>query len=159
METVEECSAVAMLARELHVSDEEAKKAVLQSTTNDNVLSIMNAQRDRLRARVEELEREMSSQKEQCALLQSELDNSREDNVQLYGKIKFLQSYQNKKSQQTSVNLGSAEAETRYANEYEKHMDPFRKFNIQERQRKYAQLRAHDKAILGLVCTFCNCYA
>uniref|UniRef100_F1KZE9 Protein CASP n=1 Tax=Ascaris suum TaxID=6253 RepID=F1KZE9_ASCSU len=149
LDVTQECSTVEMLARELNVMDQEATKNV-KSNLGNNVLSIMTAQRDRLRVRVEELELELSAQKQQNALLQSELDNAHQDNVKMYGKIKFLQSYQNKKLQPESINLNAAEAEVRYENEYEKHMDPFRKFNIQERQRKYAQLRPHDKAILGL---------
>uniref|UniRef100_A0A0M3IDN9 Protein CASP n=1 Tax=Ascaris lumbricoides TaxID=6252 RepID=A0A0M3IDN9_ASCLU len=152
LDVTQECSTVEMLARELNVMDQEATKNV-KSNLGNNVLSIMTAQRDRLRVRVEELELELSAQKQQNALLQSELDNAHQDNVKMYGKIKFLQSYQNKKLQPESINSNAAEAEVRYENEYEKHMDPFRKFNIQERQRKYAQLRPHDKAILGLVYT------
>lgn len=78
--------------------DQEATKNV-KSNLGNNVLSIMTAQRDRLRVRVEELELELSAQKQQNALLQSELDNAHQDNVKMYGKIKFLQSYQNKKLQ------------------------------------------------------------
>lgn len=85
-----------MLAQELAVpmgqqlSTEEATK---------DVLSIISAQRDRLHHRVEELERELSIQKQSNTYLQSERDKIREDNVQLYGKIKFLQSYQNNSRQ------------------------------------------------------------
>lgn len=39
----------------------------------------------------------------------------------------------------------------RYEDEYEKHLDPFRKFSLQERQRKYGQLPVYDKAVFGLV--------
>lgn len=41
--------------------------------------------------------------------------------------------------------------ETRYQGEYEKHIDPFKNFNAQERQRKYSQLKPYDKAALQLV--------
>uniref|UniRef100_A0A914S0W0 Protein CASP n=1 Tax=Parascaris equorum TaxID=6256 RepID=A0A914S0W0_PAREQ len=78
--------------------EQEATKNV-KSAHGNNVLLIMTAQRDRLRSRVEELELELSAEKQQNALLQSELDNAHQDNVQMYGKIKFLQNYQNKKLQ------------------------------------------------------------
>ncbi|VDN35959.1 unnamed protein product [Gongylonema pulchrum] len=60
------------------------------------VLPRSRADRDRLHYRVDELEQELSIQKQNNAYLQSERDKILEDNVQLYGKIKFLQSYQNK---------------------------------------------------------------
>lgn len=47
--------------------------------------------------------------------------------------------------------MDNDETEARYENEYERYLDPFRKFSLQEKQRKYGQLRTYDKAALGLV--------
>uniref|UniRef100_A0A8R1Y1P7 CASP C-terminal domain-containing protein n=1 Tax=Onchocerca volvulus TaxID=6282 RepID=A0A8R1Y1P7_ONCVO len=50
-----------------------------------------------------------------------------------------------------SVKIENDAAEVLYEDKYEKHLDAFRKFSFQERQRKYGQLQAYDKAVLGLV--------
>lgn len=146
IELREGSSTLEMLSRELNNDDTHSHKR----NPSNSIFTIVTSQRDRLRLRVEELEKEKIIQKENIALLQSEIDRAREDNVQLYGKIKFLQSYQNKKPHHAAVRVDSGEAEIRYQDEYEQHLDPFRKFNMQEKQRKYAQLRAHDKAALSL---------
>lgn len=49
------------------------------------------------------------------------------------------------------MSVAADEIEERYSGEYERHLDPFRNFNLQEKQRKYGQLRTHDKATLGIV--------
>ncbi len=43
------------------------------------------------------------------------------------------------------------ETVAKYSTEYEASIDPFRRFNIQEKSRKYMALRTHDKATLGIV--------
>ncbi len=45
----------------------------------------------------------------------------------------------------------SDETVLRYAAAYEEHMNPFRAFNVQERQRKFAALNPADKFSLSLV--------
>uniref|UniRef100_A0A914V7Q1 Protein CASP n=1 Tax=Plectus sambesii TaxID=2011161 RepID=A0A914V7Q1_9BILA len=117
-------------------------------SSDSNLLSIVASQRERFRVRVHELEAQNIQQQQQLGELQLELDQSRADNVKLYGKIKFLQSYQGRKGGQVSV--PADDIENRYSGEYERHLDPFKTFNLQEKQRKYGQLRTHDKATLGI---------
>ncbi|VDO20527.1 unnamed protein product [Haemonchus placei] len=57
-----------------------------------NVLTIVLAQRDRLKLRVGVLEEELMAEKTKQTVLQTEIEKVRDDNVKLYGKIKFLQS-------------------------------------------------------------------
>uniref|UniRef100_A0A183EIC0 Protein CASP n=1 Tax=Gongylonema pulchrum TaxID=637853 RepID=A0A183EIC0_9BILA len=89
-------STIKMLAQELAAPVAGEQLLLSDGKTSKDVLSIVSAQRDRLHHRVDELEQELSIQKQNNAYLRSERDKIREDNVQLYGKIKFLQSYQNK---------------------------------------------------------------
>uniref|UniRef100_A0A0N4UQE4 Protein CASP n=1 Tax=Dracunculus medinensis TaxID=318479 RepID=A0A0N4UQE4_DRAME len=118
-----------------------------------NVLKIVISQRDRLKSRYDEIHNELTICKENNILLKHELEKTQEDNVNLYGKIKFLQSYNNKNNQVFQVKDSNViDIEARYESDYERHLDPFRKFHIQEGKRKYAQLRPHDKAALSLVC-------
>ncbi|EMP28870.1 Protein CASP [Chelonia mydas] len=59
----------------------------------DSLLSIISSQRERFRTRNQELEAENRMMQHTMQALQSELDNMRADNIKLYEKIKFLQSY------------------------------------------------------------------
>ncbi|NXC13847.1 CASP protein, partial [Corythaeola cristata] len=75
--------------------------------------------------------------------LQSELDNLRADNIKLYEKIKFLQSYPGRGGSRDDT-------EQRYSSQYEERLDPFSSFSRKERQRKYLSLSPWDKATLGM---------
>ncbi|MEQ2217225.1 Protein CASP, partial [Xenoophorus captivus] len=59
----------------------------------DSLLSIISSQRERFRSRNQELEAENRSMQQTMQALQGELDSLRADNIKLYEKIKFLQSY------------------------------------------------------------------
>uniref|UniRef100_A0A8C5T390 CASP C-terminal domain-containing protein n=1 Tax=Malurus cyaneus samueli TaxID=2593467 RepID=A0A8C5T390_9PASS len=75
--------------------------------------------------------------------LQSELDNLRADNIKLYEKIKFLQSYPGRGSSRDDT-------EQRYSSQYEEGLDPFSSFSRKERQRRYLSLSPWDKATLSM---------
>uniref|UniRef100_J3S439 Protein CASP n=1 Tax=Crotalus adamanteus TaxID=8729 RepID=J3S439_CROAD len=109
----------------------------------DSLLSIISSQRERFRARNHELEAENRLMQHTMQALQSELDNLRADNIKLYEKIKFLQSYPGRGS-------GSDDTESRYSSQYEERLDPFTSFSRKERQRKYQSLSPWDKATLSL---------
>uniref|UniRef100_A0A670Y6N8 Protein CASP n=1 Tax=Pseudonaja textilis TaxID=8673 RepID=A0A670Y6N8_PSETE len=109
----------------------------------DSLLSIISSQRERFRARNHELEAENHLMQHTMQALQSELDNLRADNIKLYEKIKFLQSYPGRGS-------GSDDTELRYSSQYEERLDPFTSFSRKERQRKYQSLSPWDKATLSL---------
>ncbi|XP_013921739.1 PREDICTED: protein CASP [Thamnophis sirtalis] len=109
----------------------------------DSLLSIISSQRERFRARNHELEAENRLMQHTMQALQSELDNLRADNIKLYEKIKFLQSYPGRGS-------GSDDTELRYSSQYEERLDPFTSFSRKERQRKYQSLSPWDKATLSL---------
>ncbi|XP_068126364.1 protein CASP isoform X4 [Hyperolius riggenbachi] len=109
----------------------------------DSLLSIISSQRERFRARNQELEAENRMMHHTMRALQSELDNLRADNIKLYEKIKFLQSYPGKGSK-------SDDTEMRYSSQYEERLDPFSSFSRKEQQRKYQSLSPWDKATLGM---------
>ncbi|XP_016088265.1 cut-like homeobox 1b [Sinocyclocheilus grahami] len=67
----------------------------------DSLLSIISSQRERYRSRNQELEAANSSLQQTAQALQSQLDSLRADNIKLYEKIKFLQSYPNRVSHVT----------------------------------------------------------
>ncbi|XP_043909962.1 protein CASP isoform X1 [Protopterus annectens] len=109
----------------------------------DTLLTIISSQRERFRARNQELEAENRMLQQTMQALQGELDNLRADNIKLYEKIKFLQSYPGKGS---SID----DTEQRYSSQYEERLDPFTSFSKRERQRKYLSLSPWDKATLSL---------
>ena len=67
-------------------------KSALSSSTESSLLPIVEAQRERLRLRNEELESLSLSQQHQLTTLTSQVESLQQDNVKLYEKIRFLQS-------------------------------------------------------------------
>ncbi|GLD53318.1 protein CASP isoform X3 [Lates japonicus] len=84
-----------------------------------------------------------SSMQQTMQALQNELDSLRADNIKLYEKIKFLQSYPSRAG-------GSDDTVMRYSSQYEERLDPFASFSKRERQRRYLSLSPWDKATLSL---------
>uniref|UniRef100_A0A3B1K8P7 Protein CASP n=1 Tax=Astyanax mexicanus TaxID=7994 RepID=A0A3B1K8P7_ASTMX len=109
----------------------------------DSLLSIISSQRERFRSRNQELEAESRSVQQTMQALQSELDSLRADNIKLYEKIKFLQSYPSRSG-------GTDDTVMRYSSQYEERLDPFASFSKRERQRRYLSLSPWDKATLSL---------
>uniref|UniRef100_UPI0037E7D57E cut-like homeobox 1b isoform X2 n=1 Tax=Semicossyphus pulcher TaxID=241346 RepID=UPI0037E7D57E len=109
----------------------------------DSLLSIISSQRERFRSRNQELEAENRSVQQTMQALQAELDSLRADNIKLYEKIKFLQSYPGRAG-------GSDDTVMRYSSQYEERLDPFASFSKKERQRRYLSLSPWDKATLSL---------
>lgn len=114
-------------------------------TAVDSILPIVQSQRERYRLRAQELEAHSLGQQQQISLLQNEIDKLRSDNVKLYEKIRFLQSYPAKGGQSSSE-----DTESRYSMQYEERLDPFSTFNRKERQRKYMNLKPYDKITLSM---------
>ena len=102
----------------------------------------MQAQKERFRQRNDQLEEERSLQQQQISCLQAEVKELSSDNVKLYEKIRFLQGYQgstgdnNTRSRSAAIGMPNEGVETRYQNQYEQRLDPFRTFSNQERQRR-----------------------
>ncbi|XP_041924076.1 cut-like homeobox 1b [Alosa sapidissima] len=109
----------------------------------DSLLSIISSQRERFRSRNQELEAESRTTQQTLLALQTELDSLRADNIKLYEKIKFLQSYAGRAG-------SSDDTVMRYSSQYEERLDPFSSFSKRERQRRYLNLSPWDKATLSL---------
>ena len=67
-------------------------KTALSSSTESSLLPIVEAQRERLRLRNDELETVSLTQQHQLTTLTSQVESLQQDNVKLYEKIRFLQS-------------------------------------------------------------------
>lgn len=150
------------------INNSEERASISESSVSENVLqqassevdvslfNIVSNQRERFRVRVQELESEILSNKQQNMFLTNEIDRLRSDNVKLYEKIKFLQSFsKNNTSTNESFLEGALENEdsnaifNKYTNDYEKKLDPFGRFNYREKQKRYSNLKLHDKFTLN----------
>jgi len=132
------------------LSQELVADAVKDSTGPENssnsLLLIVSSQRERFRARNNELEAENYTLQQNMQRMQNEADSLRADNVKLYEKIKYLQSY----STSTSAKVAIDATASRYSSQYEENLDPFTSFNRKEKQRKYMNLSPPEKVTLGL---------
>ncbi|XP_067928699.1 protein CASP-like [Watersipora subatra] len=112
----------------------------------DSLLPIMHGQRERYRQRAQELETELLASQQRNLLQQNEMDRIRTDNIKLYEKIKFLQNYSSNRAAPGPTD----ETEARYSEQYEQKLDPFTNFNKKERNRRYGNLKLHEKITLGI---------
>jgi homeobox protein cut-like len=154
----------ASIINDLDTTSELITKSSSNNNNNNNtadmsLFNIVSNQRERFRARVQELESENISSKQQIIFLTNEIDRLRSDNVKLYEKIKFLQSFAASNSSKSndfetidleeSIGSGSgSNVLNKYTSEYEKRLDPFSKFNYREKQKRYSNLKLHDKFTL-----------
>eukprot|EP00053_Salpingoeca_punica_P016324 m.153539 g.153539 ORF g.153539 m.153539 type:complete len:665 (+) comp16942_c0_seq1:248-2242(+) len=125
----------------------EARSAVATSSSagGESILPIIAAQRDRFKARNAELEAENKHMQQSITNLRNEIDQIRGDNVKLYEKIRFLQSYQPK-----ATDADPEDALKRYQGDYEDHINPFKAFSNKEKQRKYSTMNTADKVAFNL---------
>jgi len=124
------------------------QRTISGSGDNSALLPIVEAQRERLRLRNEELETANLEQGSQIRTLGSQVQDLQADNVKLFEKIRFLQSCGGSPRRKEDTEVA---VERRYQGEYENRLDPFQSFSQSERKRKYGQLSVAEKVILSLV--------
>ncbi|RKP35423.1 CASP C terminal-domain-containing protein, partial [Dimargaris cristalligena] len=137
------------------------------ATNKSPMIQIIAGQRDRLKQRVHELENDVVRAKSEMADLKIELSTLKEDNIKLYEKIRYMQTYQTDPSQFGL--LGSSDSNSKgstcgqrsgksvmstvtrkYREIYEAAKNPFEIFQQQESMRHYRSLNAADRATLNL---------
>lgn len=117
-----------------------------ENVATESLLPIVASQRERFKVRNMELEAQLRHNQQQISVLQNEVDTLRSDNVKLYEKIRFLQSYPTK-----GAGVRDEEATvSRYSSQYEQRLDPFSAFNQREKQQRYLGLSPHEKVTLNL---------
>ncbi|XP_020629858.1 protein CASP-like [Orbicella faveolata] len=117
-----------------------------ENVAMESILPIVASQRERFKIRNMELEAQLRHNQQQISVLQNEVDTLRSDNVKLYEKIKFLQSYPTK----GAGGRDEEAAVSRYSSQYEQRLDPFSAFNQREKQQRYLGLSPHEKVTLNL---------
>ncbi|EGZ24046.1 hypothetical protein PHYSODRAFT_484998 [Phytophthora sojae] len=138
-----------------------ADSASSNSTTSSDskMLEIVRGQRDRFRERMKELQSEKNRVEELAQSYKSTVARLETDNMQLYHKIRYLQSYGGDgKSAGSRVKPsfsaledgsgGASDVEARYRGMYEEKMNPFVQFNKMENQQRFTNLNPVDKILL-----------
>ncbi|KAJ8907193.1 hypothetical protein NDN08_003674 [Rhodosorus marinus] len=129
----------------MHLDSKEAEK------DDVTMLAIVTDQRDRFRTKVREVEDESRKLSEALSLLKSEKENLEADNVQLYSKIRYLQSYKQSSggnSAKSPLPEEDGSSLQKYHKVYEETMNPFTAFNRKERKRRVNELSTAERVTL-----------
>ena len=100
------------------------------SSAETSILPIITSQRDRFRQRTAELEEELRKQFETASELRNEVKNVQADNLKLYEKVRYLQSYREETgpSRGFATTVRGDEDLHKYRNKYEESVNPFEAF-------------------------------
>ncbi|CAM8924128.1 unnamed protein product [Rhodiola kirilowii] len=135
-------------------SENTDQKPAPSSQDQTSMLKVICNQRDRFRSRLQETEEEIRQLKEKIGTLTAELEKTKADNVKLYGKIRYVQDYNQEKvvSRGSRKDLESgftSDVESKYKKIYEDDINPFSAFSKKERDQRYKELGLRDKITLS----------
>ncbi|KAK6261302.1 hypothetical protein QUC31_007118 [Theobroma cacao] len=133
------------------------QKHISSDQDQSSMLKVICNQRDRFRARLRETEEEIRQLKEKIGELTAELEKTKADNVKLYGKIRYVQDYNQEKvisrgSKKYAEDLESgftSDVESKYKKIYEDDINPFAAFSKKERDQRYKELGFRDRITLS----------
>ncbi|KAJ4830543.1 hypothetical protein Tsubulata_032104 [Turnera subulata] len=139
------------------LSENAEHKNVSLDQDQNSMLKVICEQRDRFRTRLQETEEETRRLKEKIGLLTTELEKTKADNVKLYGKIRYVQDYNNEKvisrgSKKYAEDLEggfTSDVESKYKKIYEDDINPFAAFSKKERDQRYKELGFRDRITLS----------
>jgi homeobox protein cut-like len=125
---------------------------------NAGILPMVTAQRDRFKAKIRELETNLQEQYTLVSSLRSEIASLQKDNLSLYEKSRYVNSY-NTKGGATSgysstnpstitIDRGNAGTDARYKSAYENSISPFAAFRSKETSRAFQRLSLPERAVL-----------
>ncbi|KAF7315489.1 Golgi membrane protein [Mycena indigotica] len=131
------------------------------SSADTTILPIVTSQRDRFRQRNAELEEELRKQFQIISELRAEIKNLQADNLKLYEKVRYMQSYREEAgsrpvtsqldplpaSQSSSSRVDDM---SKYRARYEEAMNPFEAFRGREATRAYQNLNPIERGVLIL---------
>ncbi|GMJ13531.1 CCAAT-displacement protein alternatively spliced product [Hibiscus trionum] len=139
------------------ISENTDHRQVSSDQDQSSMLKVICNQRDRFRARLRETEEEIRQLKEKIGELTTELEKTKADNVKLYGKIRYVQDYNQEKvisrgSKKYAEDLEggfSSDVESKYKKIYEDDINPFAAFSKKERDQRYKELGFRDRITLS----------
>ncbi|KLO05744.1 hypothetical protein SCHPADRAFT_1002727 [Schizopora paradoxa] len=119
------------------------------SSVDTSILPIVTSQRDRFRLRNAELEEELRKQFQIISDLRSEAKSLQVDNLKLYEKVRYMQSYR-EESSSSALSAARQDDLNKYHARYEESMNPFEAFRGREAVRAFQALNPVEKAVLSL---------
>jgi len=117
-----------------------------KANDDHSVVTIIMAQRDRLRARCDALEAEKESFKQELQVQVRLSESLKTDNTKLYEKVRYLQNFKYSGSATPSIRDADLDLEA-LEERYEASVDPFRQFSRTERQRKLKEMTPLDRLV------------
>lgn len=127
------------------------------SSADTSILPIVTSQRDRFRQRNAELEEELRKQFNIISELRSEVKTLQADNLKLYEKVRYMQSYREDTARRPSTldpmpstSAGRADDMSKYHTRYEEAMNPFQAFRGREATRAFESLNPLERGVLVL---------
>ncbi|KZT26663.1 hypothetical protein NEOLEDRAFT_1090011 [Neolentinus lepideus HHB14362 ss-1] len=129
------------------------------SSADTSILPIVTSQRDRFRQRNAELEEELRKQFQIISELRTEIKTLQADNLKLYEKVRYMQSYREESSRRHAMSTldplpGNGDVAnddmSKYRTRYEEAMNPFEAFRGREAARAYGNLNPMERGVLGL---------
>ncbi|KAH9485122.1 Protein CASP [Psilocybe cubensis] len=127
-------------------------------SADTSILPIVTSQRDRFRQRNAELEEELRKQFQIISELRNEIKTLQSDNLKLYEKVRYMQSYREDSGARPVTQLDPLPAPSsargddmsKYQARYEEAMNPFEAFRGREATRAYQNLNPVERAVLVL---------
>ncbi|KAF8200663.1 CASP C terminal-domain-containing protein [Pholiota molesta] len=127
------------------------------SSADTSILPIVTSQRDRFRQRNAELEEELRKQFQIISELRAEIKTLQADNLKLYEKVRYMQSYREDSGSRPVTQLDPLPAPSsrlddmsKYQARYEEAMNPFEAFRGREATRAYQALNPVERSVLAL---------
>jgi len=131
---------------ELNLPASSSSSPSSSSDSYFSMIEIFSSQRDRFKTRVAELEKQNEKLQRLLKEKTDESDAVKDDNVQLYQKIRYLQSYNQYKNISSNMEKGQAsDLELKYKKLYEESVNPFLVFNKKEKYERYKELNTAEK--------------
>jgi len=134
----------------------QTKPIPFTSSANTSILPIVTSQRDRFRQRNAELEEELRKQFQIISELRGEIRSLQSDNLKLYEKVRYMQSYRENAHStldplpSSSTSAPSATELNKYSARYEEAMNPFEAFRGREAARAYSNLNPLERGVFVL---------
>ncbi|TEB30365.1 hypothetical protein FA13DRAFT_1733679 [Coprinellus micaceus] len=137
-------------------------------SADTSILPIVTSQRDRFRQRNAELEEELRKQYTITSELRAEIKNLQADNLKLYEKVRYMQSYRGEEGGASSnpytggsrpgseigmyptAGTEHGDVSRKYQSQYEETINPFEAFRGREQTRAYQSLNPLERTVLLL---------
>jgi len=113
------------------------------------ILQMIWGQRDRFKVKIHELESSNLTLEQKSKALELQLKSLKNDNIKLYEKIKYLQTYVPGQLHSSTSDSMGVDVENRYKEIYDTSVNPFVEFNRKVRSDKYKSLNPAEKLILS----------